>query len=153
MPVVTGLAIASAGMQAVGMISDFLGGRAAAAAARKTAKRDAIAEGRLTKERIRQLDVEQKKTAGETVAATAASRVKSDSMSPLLIYAEQAKEFEQQKKIVRETGATKAAAALQQGADVGKIAKYQSYSNVAQGASNIFSIATSHAQWSAGQKK
>jgi hypothetical protein len=140
------------GMQAVGMISDFIGGRAAAGAAKKAAAREAGGEAKLTRERIRQLDVEQKRTAGETIGATAASRVKVNSASPLMLLAEQAKEFGYQKKIVRETGATKAAAALQQGSDVGRTAKYQSYSNLAKGASNIFSIMGDHARYSKGKE-
>ena len=150
MAVIAGTAIAGAGMAAIGMISDFLGGRAAAGAAKKAAEREAGAEAKLTRERLRELEVEQKRVEGETIGATAASRVKVGSESPLMLLANQAKEFEYRKKIVRETGATKAAAALQQGRDVGKIAKYQSYSNVAKGASDIFSMLNNAGAFSKG---
>ena len=143
-------AIVGASIAAVGLITDFLGGKAAAGAAKKAAAREAGAEKKLTRERLRELEVEQKRVEGETIGATAASRVKVGSESPLMLLANQAKEFEYKKKIVRETGATKAAAALQQGKDVGRIAKYQSYSNVAKGASDIFSMISASGKFSKG---
>lgn len=144
--------MAMLGVAAVGLISDFVGSISGANAAKKAATRQAAGEAKLTKERLRQLDVEESRMSGDTIAATAASRVKVDSPSPLMILAEQAKEYGYQKKITRETGATKAAALLREGRDVGKAYKYQSYSNLAKGASNIFGIMNQAGMFSKGEE-
>jgi hypothetical protein len=150
MAVVAGIAIAGVSMQALGMISDFVGGRKAASAAKKAAKRQAVDERALTKERLRQLDVEERTMAGDTRARAAGSHVKAGQGSPLEVLAEQAREFAREKQITKDVGASKAASALQRGHDVGQVAKYKSYSNMAQGASNIFSLVNQHAQQSKG---
>jgi hypothetical protein len=146
----SGLAYAQVGMQSVGMIADFVGAMDAAQKAKQAARREAMAEAKVTKERLRQLDVEEKRVRGETIGAVAGSGVKVGSESPLMILAEQAKEFGYQKKIVKEVGATKAAAAMRQGRNVGSQYKYQSYANLAKGASNIFSILNASGQQSDG---
>lgn len=136
----TVLAGVSVGISALGMISDFLGGKKASSAAKKAARKEAAAEGAVTVERLRQLEVEERATAGATRAGYAGGGVKADRGSPLQILAEQAKEFAYEKQITAQVGATKAASAMQRGRDVGNAVKYQSYSNLARGASNIFSI-------------
>lgn len=139
MPVAT-MAVVGASIAALGLISDFLGSRSAKSAAERQARKEAEAEGLVTTERLRQLDVEERSFAGATRAGYAGSGVKADTGSPLQILAEQAKEFAYEKQITAQVGASKAASALQRGRDVGNAVRYQSYSNLAQGASNIFTI-------------
>ena len=141
----------SVGISALGMISDFLGSKSASSAAKRAAKKEAVAEGRVTVERLRQLEVEELAMAGATRAGYAGSGVKADKGSPLQILAEQAKEFSYEKQITAQVGATKAAAALQRGRDVGNAVKYQSYGNLARGASNIFSIISQSGNKSPGK--
>ena len=150
MPAATILGGISIGLQGLGMISDCIGGDKAAKAAKRAAKAEARAENTLTIERLRQLDKEERTMAGETRAATAASGVQVGRDSPLLLMAEQAREFAYEKRITREVGATKAASAMQRGRNVGNAVRYQSYSNLARGASNIFSIMHSSGMFSKG---
>ena len=147
------MAIATIALQSLGMISDFLGGRKAEKAAERAAKKEAVAEGKVTAERLRQLEKEERSLAGTTRAVAAGSGVKANVGSPLAILAEQASEFAHEKQIVRQVGATKAASALQRGRDVGDAVKYQSYGNLARGASNIFSIMSSSGMFSKGGSK
>ena len=128
------------GIAALGLISSFLGSKKAESAAKEAARKEAVAEGKVTTERLRQLRVEEGVLRGETVAATAASGVKVGQDSPLMMLAEQASEFAHERRITADVGATRAAAALQRGRDVGNAVRYQSYSNLASGASNIFTI-------------
>jgi hypothetical protein len=150
MPAITGMTIAAVGMQAAGLISDFIGGRKAASAAKKAGKKQASDERVMTAERIRQLQIEERTLRGETIAKVAGSHVKVGQGSPLEILAEQAREFSKERQITGQVGATKAAAAMQRGRDVGNIAKYQSYSNIASGASNIFNMINSSGAKSTG---
>ena len=62
-------------LTALGMISDFVGGKSAGSAAEKAAEREAIAEGRVTAERVRQLGKEERTLAGDTRAASAGGGV------------------------------------------------------------------------------
>jgi hypothetical protein len=144
------VAIVGIGIAAAGLISSFIGAKKSASAAKSASKKEARAEHAVTSERIRQLNVEERVLAGDTIAATAASGVKVGQGSPLEILAEQAREFHQEKLVTRQVGATKAAAALQSGRDVGNAVKYQSYSNLASGASNIFSIMNNAGMFSSG---
>ena len=136
---------------AVSMITSFMGAKKASKAAKRAAKKEAIAEGKVTTERIRQLGVEEELTRGETIAATAASGVKVNQDSPLMILANQAREFAHERRITQEVGASKASAALERGRNVATQYKYQSYSNLAQSASNIFSIMNNAGKFSSGQ--
>ena len=88
---------------------------------------------------------------GQTIAGFAGSNVKTDVGAPLEIVKEQAKEFAHERKITAQVGASKAAQGLQRGRDVGDMYKYQSYSNLAKGASNIFSLMNSSGMFSKGQ--
>jgi hypothetical protein len=147
----TGLIAAGIGLQAIGMLTGFLGAKKAESAAKRAAREEAVAEGKVTAERIRQLNVSEGVTRGETIAATAASGVKVGQDSPLMLLANQASEFAHERRITQEVGATKAASALQRGRDVGNAVRYQSYSNLASGASNIFSILNSQGAKSDGK--
>jgi hypothetical protein len=149
MPAVT-IGAVSAGIAAAGLISDFLGSKKSSSAAKKAAADQARDERLVTAEKIRQLNIQERTMAGDTRARAAGSRVKVDQGSPLEILAEQAREFTHERNINQRVGASKAASALQRGRDVGNAVKYQSYSNLAEGASNIFSIVNSHARYSEG---
>ena len=151
MPLPIAIPIAAAALQTLGLISDFLGSRKSASAAKKAARKEAQAEGEVTIERIRQLEIEERALAGATRAGYAGSGVKADVGAPLAILAEQAKEFAFEKQITARVGATKAAAALQRGRDVGNAVRYQSYSNLARGASNIFTILSQSGKSSTGK--
>ena len=141
------------GITAAGMISEFLGSKKAAAAAENAADRQAGDERLVTAEKIRQLNKEERTLAGDTRARAAGSHVKTGQGSPLEVLAEQAREFTHERNINKKVGASKAASALQRGRDVGNAVKYQSYSNLAKGASNIFSIINSQGQQSSGTRK
>ncbi len=147
------MAVATIALQSLGMISDFLGSRKAAKAAERAAKKEAVAEAKVTAERLRQLEKEERSLAGTTRAVAAGSGVKANIGSPLELLAEQASEFSYEKQIVRQVGATKAASALQRGRDIGDAVKYQSYGNLARGASNIFSIMSQSGMFSKGGNK
>jgi hypothetical protein len=145
------LAIAAISLQALGMISDFIGANKAGKAAKKAARAEGIAESKVTAERIRQLHLEERVMKGQTIAAAAGSNVKVDKGSPLQILAEQAKEFANERRITGEVGATKAAAAMRSGRNVSNAYRYQAGSNIAQGASNIFSIMHQSGMFSKGK--
>jgi hypothetical protein len=147
----TGLLVAGVAMQGLGMISDFVGGRKAASAAKKAGKKQASDERVITAERIRQLQIEERTLRGETIGKVAASHVKVDQGSPLEVLAEQVREFSKERQITQQVGASKAAASMQRGRDVGNIAKYQSYSNIASGASQIFSMMSNSGKFSSGK--
>jgi hypothetical protein len=140
-----------AALAALGMVADYVAGDKAAQAAGRAAEATGQAETEVTTERIRQLNLEQKRLEGSTIAATAGSNVKVGTGSPLEILAEQAREFTHEKFITSRVGATKTAQALQRGRDVGNAAKYQSYGNIAKGASNIFSMLSSSGEQSDGE--
>jgi hypothetical protein len=152
MAVIAGTAIAAVGLQGVGMISDFLGSKKSASAAKKAAQKQAADERLVTAEKIRQLNKEERTMAGDTRARAAGSHVKAGQGSPLEILAEQAREFTHERNINKKVGASKAASALQRGRDVGNAVKYQSYSNLAKGASSIFSIINEQGKNSTGQQ-
>jgi len=128
------------GVAALGMISSYLGMKKSADRAKTAGTKEARAETAVTTERLRQLEIEEKTVMGATRAGYAGGGVKADQGSALQVLAEQAREFAFEKQITARVGATKAASALQRGRDVGNAVRYQSYSNLAQGASNIFSI-------------
>jgi len=132
--------IAGAAIAAVGMITNYLGSKKKAKAAKKAAANEAWAEGRTTAERIRQLNIQERTMKGETMAMAAGSGVLATEGSPLQVMAEQAQEFKRERMFTKEVGATKAAASRQRGRDVAQEIQYQSYSNMAQSASNVFSM-------------
>lgn len=57
--------------------------------------------------------------------------------SPLIVLAEQAKEFAMQRKITKEVGATKVQASLQQGKSTADYYRYSGIANAASSASNL----------------
>jgi hypothetical protein len=134
------LATIAAVAAGIGALSSILGGRSAAKDAKRAAAEDARLEGIVTREKIRQIGVEERVLRGETIAAAAGSGVKAGVGSPLQILAEQAREFGRQKTITSEVGASKAASALQRGQMAGSQAKYSSYSSAANQFASMFNI-------------
>jgi hypothetical protein len=139
------------GIAAAGLISSFIGSKKAAQGARGAADDQNRDERLVTAEKIRQLNKQERTMAGDTRARAAGSRVKVDSISVMDVIVEQAREFTHERNINQRVGASKAASALQRGRDVGNAVKYQSYSNLAKGASNIFSILSSSGIGSSGK--
>ena len=136
-----GLAIAGAVTAAVGVVSSFLGAKKAESAAKKAAREEARLEGLVTTEKIRQLKVEERRMAGETRAGFAGpGGVRVDVGSPIAVLAEQAREFQRERGIVSQVGASKAAVALQRGQNIADQARFGGFAQAAQGASNVFSI-------------
>ena len=133
-------AVAGAVLAGVGMVASFVASSKSAKAAKRAAQKEAHAENVVTAERLRQIGIEEKVYAGQTIAGYAGSNVNVQTGSPLVVLAEAAREFQYEKNVTREAGATKASMALQRGRDTATAYKYQSYANLAQGASNIFSI-------------
>ena len=138
---------------AAGLISDFIGSKASARAAKRAGMRESKSEQEITRERLRQLDKKERTMAGSTRARTAASNVKANSSSPLMNLAEQAKEFGYERDLTKRVGASKAGMAYQRGSDVARQVKLRGYSDMAKGASNIFGIMHSSGMFSSGQPK
>jgi len=134
------LAVAGVAASVVGAALSFFGGRKAEDAANKAAKREAKLEGKVTAERIRQIDRQETIMAGQTVAATAGSGVKVGSASSLAILADQASEFRRERYITQEVGATRARASLETGAALATQYKYQGLSGAVSGLGAAFSI-------------
>jgi hypothetical protein len=124
----------------VSVISSIVGGNKARHAAEDQAKEEARLEGLVTGEKIRKLGLEETQLRGATIAAVAGSGVKTDVGSPLMVLAEQAAEFKREKSIIEKVGASRAAAALTHGSNIGKQAQYQGYSQAASSLSNLFQI-------------
>ena len=148
MPMVTGGIMV--GIAAAGLISDYIGGKESAKAAKRAGLRESGQEQDITRERLRKLDIEERTMAGTTRARAAASNVKAGAGSPLLNLAEQAREFGYERDLTKRVGATKAGNAYQRGTDQARMQKYSSYSNIAKGASNIFGIMHSSGMFSKG---
>jgi hypothetical protein len=133
-------AIVGAVFAGIGALSSIMGGRKADRDAKRAAAEEARLEGLVTREKVRQIGVEERVMRGDTIAAVAGSGVKAGEGSPLQILAEQAREFGRQRSIVSEVGATKAAAALTRGSMIGQQARYQSYSTASNQFAQMFSL-------------
>ena len=159
-----GVAIAAVVVSAVGLISNFLGSKKAASAAKSEATEQARLEGLTTDEKIRRLGIDQRSLYGETLAGYASGGVlaRAPSLggaltlgdtfgsagdyggalsvmtgSPGAVIQEQAKEFAFERDITRKVGATKVSQALTRGENVADQYKYAGFSNVATGISSI----------------
>ena len=122
---------------AISTITGFLGSKKAAKSAKKQAAEEARLEGIVTDEKIRRLDIEERAMAGETRAAYAGSGVLTGSPSPQTVLQEQAREFQKQRDVTKEAGASKVASALGQGSATADYYRYSGYANVASGISNM----------------
>jgi len=109
----------------------FSSGRRAKRAARRAAAEQARIEAMVTGERIRQIYQSERTLSGETIARAAGSGIVTTQGSPLMILAEQAYEFERERRFTKQVGASRANAALAEGRSIGR--QYQ-----AQGLQNLF---------------
>ena len=140
MGIVEGFMLASSIASILGVGSGLLGGAKASSAAKKEARAQAATDLRVTQEKLYLLDEEERELAGTTRARAAGAGVKADKGSPLTILAEQARTFAREKLFTSQVGAEKAAITKQRGENVASSARYGSYSQAAQGASNAFSL-------------
>mgnify|MGYP000104624137 CR=1 FL=1 len=136
----------SAAFSIMGGLSSMLAGAKARRDARVAADNEAMMEGHVTDAKIKSLDVEQRTLAGQTQARAAGSNVKIGTGSPLQILAEQARNFADEKRIVRQAGATKAAQAQTRGKMVGNQAFYGGLSNAFGSFGNAFSMISAQSQ-------
>ena len=127
------LAAIAAGASLASGILGGLGGNKAKKAARRAAAEQARQENVVTAERIRQLQQEERSLAGRTRAISAGSGAVVGQGSILQILAEQAREFERERRIVKSVGASRAKAALDQGRAVGDQAFYGGLGNLFAG--------------------
>jgi hypothetical protein len=143
-----GIAIAGIVVGAIGVISGFLGSKKASKAAKKQAEEEARLERLVTGERIREIGREERQMYGETVAGYAQGGVLSSfgTMSDVpretigsaqSVLAEQQAEFQRERSITQQVGASKVASGLARGKATASAYKWQGYSNAATGISNI----------------
>ncbi len=96
----------------------------AAGKAGRAAEREAALEAQhqreITQERLRQIDVEGRRIAGETRATAAGSGVAVGEGSPMDVLAEQASEFAREKSITSRVGANRVATSLRRGEALAK---------------------------------
>ena len=147
-------AIVGAVIGVAGIATSLSGARSAEQRAEEQAEEEARLEGIVTEERLRQMDVEEMVTRGETIAAAAASGVEvsgrqADMDGPVGeksvmgkgsvvdILAEQAYNYAREREAVSEAGATRAANALSRGAMAAEQARYQGISTALNQAANI----------------
>ena len=139
---------AYAAVQAVGLITSYIGSKKAAASAKEEAAEQARLEGMVTDEKIRTLGIDERTLYGETVSGYARGGVQAvgptlgggalpQTGTPQTVLAEQSREFAYQKDITQKVGATKAQAALTRGKNVADAYRWSGYANVASGISNI----------------
>lgn len=143
------VSIAALVVSGVSAVAGFLGSQKASSAAKNQAQLEAEQEKKLTTEKLRQLGIEERAVYGQTLAQYAGSGVlanapslsgqpKPNAGSPLVVLAEQAKEFGFQRKITQEVGATKVNQALSGGKATADYYRYSGYANVASNLSNVF---------------
>ena len=122
---------------ALGIIS-LIQGRKGKKAANRAAEREAAAEKFLTGAKLENLRVDERVLRGQTIAAVAGSGIEVGTGSPLQILAEQARAFGRERAIVKQVGATKVAAGLQRGRDVGNQYMWQGVSGALNAAAMAF---------------
>lgn len=145
------LNIVGAALAGLGAITGIIGGNKASKAAKKQAREEARLEGIVTAEKVRQLEKQEVITRGETIAGYAGSGVKVGknitseglrgmSGSPLMVLAEQAREFARERQVTQEAGASRAAQALGSGKAIADQYKYGGYSQAASGFAQMFRL-------------
>jgi hypothetical protein len=140
---------------ALGAVTSLVAGNKAASAARKQSREEARLEGIVTAEKVRQLQVQEVITKGETIGGYAGSRVKVNqganfeqragdtrgvSGSPLVILAEQQRQFARERHVTRQAGASRTSQALQRGGAIADQYKYQGYSGGLTNLAQMFSL-------------
>jgi hypothetical protein len=128
----------AAGAAVIGAVSSIFGSKKAGDAAKEQARKEAVAEGIVTGEKLRLSVQEEARLRGQTIAAVAASGVEVGKHSPMDVLAEQAAEYTRQRGVIKQVGATKAAAALAQGSAIASAAKWQGYAAAAGGLAGAF---------------
>lgn len=118
-----------------------IGGNKAKKAAKKAAAEQARQEAVVTTERIRQLRQEERSLYGRTRAVGAGSGGVVGQGSMLQILAEQAREFERERRITKSVGASRVKAALDQGEAIGDQAFYSGLGNLFAGIGSAAGIA------------
>jgi hypothetical protein len=134
------LTIASTILTGGSVLSGIFGASKAKKAARRKAEEEAAAEGEVTAERVRQIDVEEKALRGETIAKTAASGIKTTSGTTISLLAEQAYEFEKERAITEKVGASKATSALARGNSLAAQIDSQAIGSSVSQLTSLFSI-------------
>jgi transcription elongation GreA/GreB family factor len=132
------MAVAAIGVATA--VAGLLGSRSAARAAKRAAAAAARQEKAVTEERLRQIDREERSLSGVTLARSAGSGSVVNAGSPLLILAEQAREFDRERLVTREAGASRTRAALQQGDAVASQARAQGLQSLFQGIGTAVSL-------------
>lgn len=130
----------SAAMMLIGGVKSFLDAGKAKDEARDAAAEEARLEGIVTDAKVKSLDVEERVLAGQTRARAAGSNVKIGTGSPLQVLAEQARTFADEKRVVRQAGASRAAQAQTRGNMIGNQAYRQGIGNAITSASSAFSL-------------
>ena len=135
-------------ISSIGLVSSFIGSKKASKAAKEESKEDARLEGLVTDEQLRRLRIDQRNMYGETLsgyagggvqatAPTLAGEARVQTGSPAQVIQEQTSEFAKQRQVTSEVGATKVSQSLTRGQNVADAYRWQGYSNVASGVSNI----------------
>ena len=121
-----------------GIVTSLSGAKKAERAAKAAAKEEARLEGIVTREKLRQMGIDQLRTEGETILGGAASGVevgdgRGDNAvmetSVTSILDEVRKNYGNERSAVARAGATRAANALTRGSNAASIARYQGISN------------------------
>ena len=127
-------------MAGIGALTSILGGVSASKKTKPAAKEEARLETLVTQAKILDLKRDEELLRGQTIAGAAGAGVKADVGSPLTIIAEQAREFERERRTVSQVGTTRASQAISRGRMVGRQAVYGGISSAASQASDAFSI-------------
>ncbi len=130
----------AAAMAVISAISSVVGGIKGSKAAKAAGRAEARAEGVVTAAKLADLIIEERALKGQTLAATAGSRVKVGVGSPVEILKEQAATFARERQTVATVGATKAAQSKTRGSMVGDAALYQGIGQGFSQASTAFSL-------------
>ena len=141
------MAWVAVGITAVSVVAGFVGAKQAGKAAKKQAKEEARITELTTAERVRQIDKEERSLRGETIAGYASGGVLSSfgttgAETPLLgsarsVTDEQASEFEFERQITQEVGASNVQQALAGGRD---IARQYKFNAIQSGTSSIVNM-------------
>lgn len=143
--------IAALALSAVGTALSFSSSRRAERAARDQGQREAELEQKVTDERLRQLEREERALKGQSLARYAGSNVvlgstgsmqslqnQSLTGSPAIVIAEQAAEFARERRITEEVGATKVQQSLSNARNVAAQYRVTGYANLASNVGDIF---------------
>ena len=144
------LAVA-AGAAIVGTITNLIGSRKAAKAAKKQGDEEARIGRLTTEEQLRRLTIDERTMRGETLSGYARGGVQAyaptldggprlQTGSPQTVLNEQAREFAAERDITKEVGASNVQQALMRAKGTASAYKWQGYSNAASSISNILGM-------------